>query len=81
MEETLQLPLSYQGKEWLLPLSFVKWGYTYRIELTINETSVFFEPDEEGSYRAITETSQISNDQFDKGLLEAIVLKLSELKG
>jgi hypothetical protein len=36
MDEGFELPISYNGKELLLPAKLIQFGYTYRIEVTIN---------------------------------------------
>ena len=53
MNEPFNLPIIYQGEEQELKARFERWGYTHRIAVLINETTVTFEPDEEGGYRAL----------------------------
>lgn len=52
---------------------FERWGYTHRFAVLIDETTVTFEPDEEGGYRAISE------QPVKASLLQAISEKLSKL--
>jgi len=53
MNEPFNLPIVYQGEEQELKARFERWGYTHRIAVLIDETTVTFEPDEEGGYRAL----------------------------
>ena len=58
MSEQFELPVSFKGKEWMLPAEFMSMGYTHRIKITVNGTALFFEPDEEKNYRAILENTE-----------------------
>jgi hypothetical protein len=53
MPEILELPVRYKEVDLLLPMELVRWGYTHRFKIMIEEVSYFFEPDEEGNYRAM----------------------------
>ncbi|MFD0767158.1 hypothetical protein ACFQZI_20050 [Mucilaginibacter lutimaris] len=53
MNEPFFIPVSYQGQEQEFKARFERWGYTHRISVLINESTVVFEPDEEGGYRAL----------------------------
>ncbi|PWK70822.1 hypothetical protein LX99_04529 [Mucilaginibacter oryzae] len=48
MNEPFNLPINYQGEELELKARFERWGYTHRMAVLIGETTVTFEPDEEG---------------------------------
>ncbi|RYD93352.1 MAG: hypothetical protein EOP54_19340 [Sphingobacteriales bacterium] len=80
--DELVLPVTCNGTNMELPLKMYAYGYTFRIEVLIGEESVIFEPDEEGSYRALS-----VNVQFEKGklldlsLLKAVVTALEKLNG
>jgi hypothetical protein len=52
---------------------FERYGYTHRIAVLIGEETVIFEPDEEGNYRALSNSTAIS-------LLQAIAEKLRLLQ-
>jgi hypothetical protein len=73
MDELL-LPLTYGGQELELPLKMYAYGYTFRVEVLIGETAVIFEPDEEGSYRALADKA------VSVGLLQAIAQALEKLR-
>jgi hypothetical protein len=78
MIERFILPLNYQGTEQEFKARFERWGYTHRIYVLIDEATFVFEPDEEGSYRALNEGST-GGLQHDIGLLEAVAEKLRTL--
>lgn len=73
MNEPFNLPVIYQDEERELKARFERWGYTHRMSVLIGETTVNFEPDEEGGYRAL------GDGGVDIGLLSAIANKLAEL--
>jgi hypothetical protein len=56
MNEPFMLPLTYQGEDLELKARFERWGYSHRIAVMIGEDTVVFEPDEEGGYRALSNT-------------------------
>jgi hypothetical protein len=53
MGDLLQLPVQYQNEELNFPMEMINWGYTHRFKVNLNGQEYFFEPDEEGGYRAI----------------------------
>lgn len=53
MNEPFILPVTYQGAEQEFKARLERWGYTHRIAVLIGETTITFEPNEEGGYRAI----------------------------
>jgi hypothetical protein len=56
----------------------IPWGYTHRFKISIDDTAYFFEPDEEGNYRAIiAEDGKQSNVNI--ALLKAVGETLAEL--
>ncbi len=54
-------------------------GYTHKFKVIVNEREVFFEPDDEGSYRAIAATTETTDKDIDTGLLKAIVEAIQSL--
>jgi len=72
MDELL-LPVNYQGRELEFPVKMYSYGYTFRVEVLIGETVVIFEPDEEGSYRALADKA------MDVGLLKVVARALEKL--
>lgn len=75
MNEPFLLDLTYQNKTLEFPAAFQRYGYTYRIVVTVNEVNYIFEPDEEGLYRVIGSPS----GPVDTNLLGLIAEKLQKL--
>lgn len=73
MNEPFNLPIVYKGEEVELKARFERWGYTHRMAVLIGETTVTFEPDEEGGYRAL------GTGGVETGLLQVIAEKLVKL--
>ena len=76
MNEPFTIPVIYQGTELEFRACFERWGYTHRFAVLIGEITVAFEPDEEGSYRALTEADSLI---INVSLLRAIADKLAAL--
>lgn len=78
MEQTFDLPISYQGTSFDFSCTIKKMGYSYKIFIPINEVEVIFEPDEEGGYRALTgDPAAVPKVHLDPGLLQAIAEQLA----
>ncbi|WP_295769240.1 hypothetical protein [uncultured Mucilaginibacter sp.] len=78
MNEPFHLHIDYDGEERELPARFERWGYSHRFAVLIGETAYHFEPDEEDSYRVISEKTEYINAPV--GLLKAIARKLATLQ-
>ncbi|MBL4675665.1 MAG: hypothetical protein JKY70_05600 [Mucilaginibacter sp.] len=76
MNEPFILEITYQNKSLEFPAAFQRYGYTYRIAVSIDEQPYVFEPDEEGQYRVIGAPPGALQDL---GLLQAIAEKLAKL--
>jgi hypothetical protein len=76
MNEPFIIPVNYDGKELEYKARFERWGYTHRISVLVGETTVVFEPDEEGGYRTLE-----TEDAFPVPLelLQALAKKLIQL--
>ena len=70
MADTILLPVEYNGAEKEYPTEIFRYGFTHKIQVTIGDEIVTFEPDEEGNYRA--SVSPESTATIDKSLLEEI---------
>ena len=80
MDNSFELPINYNGKDYLFPASLITYGYSYKISVTVFGTLISFEPDEEGSYRAIADLEDIKhNTAITKMLLQVIAETLQEL--
>lgn len=81
MDDQFELDIEYQGKHVVIPVRLYKWGYTHRLEASIDDVRVFFEPDENGSYRAIIEDTAHLSAPPNKELIETIISQLESLRG
>jgi hypothetical protein len=77
MAQTFIIPVIYEGEETDFEASFQPYGYTYRIAVDLFGTTVLFEPDEEGSYRAVMSPDEIIiSNAINRELLQAIITVL-----
>ena len=53
MEDQFDLTVEHNGQELHFDTQFMRMGYTHKFKVVVEGQEVFFEPDEEGSYRAI----------------------------
>jgi hypothetical protein len=81
MAQRFSLPIDYNGEQKELPAQLLVTGYTHRFVVTVDELEIFFEPDEEGCYRAIKMPGQeqVPFERIDKGLLSAIQQKIQAI--
>lgn len=77
MNEPFTLAITYQNKSLEFPAAFQRYGYTYRIAVSIDDQPYVFEPDEEGQYRVL---GTPAGAQPDTGLLRIIAEKLQSLQ-
>jgi len=78
MEHYFELPVNYEGIEQSFKGRLVTFGYDYKFYIVVNGHEIVFESDEDGSYRAITKSSD-SKRPVDTKLLEAIILALHQI--
>lgn len=82
MLDLFELPVEYNGKEFLFPAELLPMGFTHKIKVTVDGTEILFEPDEERNYRAmITDLEKFNQSNIDKLLLQEICKTLDELFG
>lgn len=82
MMDLFELPVEYNGKEFLFPAELLPMGFTHKIKVTIDGTEILFEPDEERNYRAmINDLEKFNHSNIDKLLLQEICKTLDELFG
>jgi len=68
--DTFELTVPYKGTEYTFTGRLLLLGYIHKIEIDVAGTPVFFEQDEEGSYRAIVH--ELDRNRIDTALLQAI---------
>ena len=80
MTDHFTITVSLRGEERSFSTQWQPWGYTHRFTVDIDGIQVFFEPDEEGQYRAMIapEQDEKAVKAIDKGWLEAIQQTLQE---
>lgn len=78
MDESFELPVWCQNKEILLPAQLHQYGYSYKIEVETADGNVYFERDEEGNWRALTDQSRL-NDTASIVFIKAIADSLEKL--
>ncbi|HUC81435.1 MAG TPA: hypothetical protein VMR70_10990 [Flavisolibacter sp.] len=71
MFDEFELPVNYRNEELLFPAQLQQAGYTHRFRVDVYGLDVFFEPDEEGAYRAIINPESLDK-QVSAELLQAI---------
>ncbi|GAB2842494.1 hypothetical protein [Ferruginibacter profundus] len=80
MDNSFELPIDLNGKEYLFTGSLITYGYSYKIAVNVFDTIINFEPDEEGRYRALVDPEEIKhNNAINKELLQAIAETLQEV--
>lgn len=80
MRDEFVLTVQYKGEERQFESSLIQRGYTHQFRILIDDKEVFFEPDEEGHYRAVKMPAQEAQEleKIDKALLSAIQKQLGE---
>lgn len=75
MEDTFQIPVTYQGKELEFDAQLLHLGYTRKIQVDVYGIIVFLEKDDEGKYRAVL-ADILNESKVDKELIKEIVQSL-----
>jgi hypothetical protein len=80
MEEEFQLPVSFNNKELRFPVRLLNYGYSYKLEVTIDDTKLLFERDEERNWRAlISYEDTMADKKINVDLVKAIALSIDEV--
>ena len=79
MDDTFELDVDFNGHTYEFEGKLIVTGYVHKIELDVLDTKVFFEPDEEGSYRALLSTQDLQATHLSIDLLKAIAERLNSL--
>ena len=80
MEESFIITIGYKGQELKLDTVFIHTAYMHKFKVSIDGIEVFFEPDEEGHYRAVLpyDLDEKTRSQIDPALIQAIAETLAE---
>jgi hypothetical protein len=80
MSRQFELSLHIGIRHYRVQVLKQEWGYTHRFAVSIEDTGLLFEPDDERKYRAILMPGQSKPLQdFDQQLLEAIAKELEKI--
>ncbi|MEO5562489.1 MAG: hypothetical protein ABIR18_03620 [Chitinophagaceae bacterium] len=80
MDEGFDIPVLYNNQRMNFPAQLLAYGYSYKIEVDIEGTKVFFEPDEERNWRAsLGYEDTEGNKKINKELLKAIADSIEEI--
>ena len=80
MAYDLEVLVTYKNKEMIFYSKFIQFGYSYKFEVDVNGTMIFFEPDEERNFRAMIDpTIDHANHKIDKELIQLIAETLKEI--
>jgi len=81
MTEPFILSVNHNSQELEFTAQLLLQGYTHKFKVLIDQAEVFFEPDEEGHYRAVKMPWQDQRDleKIDRGLLSAIQQKIESI--
>jgi hypothetical protein len=81
MTDEFDLIIDYNGEQKDFPATLLLQGYTHKFKVMINDKEIFFERDEEGSYRAMKMPWQNEKEleKIDKQLLRAIQEKIQAI--
>jgi len=78
--DEFQLPVTYNNETVYYTTVFLQYGYSYKLQVDIAGTPVFFEPDEERNWRAmLSYEDMLANKKLDAALLRAIAQSIEEL--
>jgi hypothetical protein len=80
MVEDFKIPVLYNNQRLNFPAQLVRYAYSYKIEVDVEGTLIYFEPDEERNWRALVGYEEIIvNRNLNKELLKAIATSIEEI--
>ena len=80
MVEDFKIPVLYNNQRLNFPAQLVRYAYSYKIEVDVEGTLVYFEPDEERNWRALVGQEEVSvNRNLNGELLKAIASSIEEI--
>ena len=81
MTDEFNLIIEYSGEVKEFPANLLLQGYTHKFKVLVDGLEIFFEPDEEGSYRAVKMPWQDEKqlEKMDRSLLRAIQEKIEAI--
>lgn len=81
MTDPFTITINYKGAQRDFTAQLLLQGYSYKFKVLIDELEVFFEPDDDGSFRAIKMPGQDQKalEKLDKQLLFEIQQQLESI--
>jgi hypothetical protein len=81
MTEEFIITIVYKDAERHFPAKLLLQGFTHKFQVSLPETDVFFEPDEEGHYRAVKMPGQDEKVllKIDREMLAGIQEKIKAI--
>lgn len=81
MQEPFILEVEHNGKQYELDTQYQPLGYIHRFIVVIEGVEMWFERDEEGSYRAVLPhgTPEKEASKLDRHLLAAVAARIEEI--
>jgi hypothetical protein len=80
MVEDFKIPVLYNNQRLNFPAQLLRYAYSYKIEVDVEGTPVYFEPDEERNWRAMIGQDEGSvNRNLNGELLKAIASSIEEI--
>lgn len=79
-EEPILLPVEYNQQVLEFPVRLLQFGYSYKLEVTVEGRTLLFEPDEERNWRAVLPQEELPGSKaISPALLQAIVNALDQV--
>ena len=73
MDESFEIPVTYQDRELLFTAKFLVFGFTHKFQVDVFGQDLFFEQDDCGKYRALLNPANLEvAKNLDVNLLQAI---------
>ena len=80
MVEDFKIPVLYNNQRLNFPAQLLRYAYSYKIEVDVEGTLVYFEPDEERNWRALIGQEEAPvNRNLNGELLKAIASSIEEI--
>ncbi len=81
MDDSFEIPVNLNGSEHSFSARLVPSGYVHKILVDVYGEQIYFEPDEEGAYRAVTDIAAIDkNTNVSVELLKEIAFTIQSAR-
>lgn len=81
MDSEFQIPITLNGKDLSFGANIVPSGYITKIEVNIYGENIMYEPDEEGTYRALVSPDTVTNhSKINIEILEEIAKTIQSVR-